>query len=772
MRKKTVKKITFASLSVGIFCLVVAVISFCLSLPIAEGEISIPHLQNTVKIYRDDMGKPSITGDSRLDISAAMGFIHAQERFFQMDLFRRSAAGELSELFGSQLIAFDKSRRVHRFRSLAKKILDNLPDYEKNILNAYTQGVNAGLKAFKVYPPDYKLLCMHPKPWLIEDSILVGLGMYFELQYPDAEPCTLRGMIYENVRENLANFLLKFPSRWDIQYFEQNNNEVSFDHISILDELKLQNETLKNCTHYQPKMKGSNQWAQRIADKGSPQASIACDMHLGLSAPNIWYLVSIAYNDQELGKIQASGVTIPGNPCLVIGTNTGFAWGFTNAYLDTSGIVLLEEGKSPSSYMTPEGEEDLLQFEETIKVRGKKSVPFTFTWSRWGPVRDKPLNGWNAAISWNAYAVDSFNLKLLDLEKTSSVLEAFKICQSIRIPVQNCMMADAHGNIGWCFAGKLPEYTFYKPRKSSELNDESEKIQKDISSKNILNPPSGVICTANNRVMPEKVISGCYLNPIRAYQINETLQSAKNNFSLTSKQLQSDNRAIFMDRWYRIMLDYLPEDTQWEAMRAELLAWDGKCCKESRGYCLIRSFREKCHEKILKTFLAPCLNLDPMLNTTVCDFEEPVFEYLRLALIEKNVNGLDDNLIEIYREIFNEHKLCIHKKLPWGHHHQVVLRHPLSFIAQILSPFTDMKSCPIDGDYFVPKVLSENEGASIKMIVTFGSENCSEVSLPSGQSGHFLSKSYRIFHKMWLNDQYMSILPGKAVQTLTAYPAK
>jgi len=770
MARVDYKKITISVLLFIVLCVVVVATNLVLSMPVVKGKINIPELQGEVIVNRDKADMLTIIGDSRLDISIAMGFVHAQERFFQMDLLRRSASGELAEIFGSQLVDFDKSRRIHRFRDISNKILAGLSDYEREILTAYTDGVNAGLRALRSSPIEYKLLFQDPRPWTLEDSILVGLNMYFELQYPNAEPCILRGMIQDHLQESLSEFLLHQSSKWDSHYFQEESYDIQMPIFKHVEE----KESAVMLKDNHPKMKGSNQWAKRQLIDGKAEASIACDMHLGLSVPNIWYMVTIVYNDQEFGKIEASGATIPGNPCIVIGTNKNVAWGFTNAYFETSGLILLEKGSESKSYITHEGEKNLIELTEIIQVRGEKNIPFRIKWTDWGPLRTKQYDRYDTAISWCAYSSDSFNLGLLNMEKVKTVLEGFKVCEGVRIPVQNCVLADSQGNIGWCIAGKLPEHKFYRPKKSSEVICEYNQIMAEVYSKKIYNPPSGLICTANNKILPEQLIPGCYLNPIRAYQIKKKLESTKASFSTISKTIQSDNRALFMDRWYKLMLEVIPLGEEWDELRRELGMWDGRCSKNSRGYCLIRSFREKCYNMVLKRLLSPCLARDPGLDITVCDFEEPVFKYLQLNFFEtsgKEFEELKNTLTTLLKEIVEEHSNCICNKLTWGSHDQTSVRHPLSLVIKVLSPLLDMKGLPLDGDYFVPKVLSLNEGASIKLIVSFERETHAIVSLPVGQSGHPLSRSYRIFHKMWANDEYISLFPESPTKTLELHPA-
>lgn len=191
-----------------------SIVLMWLSLPQNEGVVALTGLQNSVVIERDGRGVPTIRGESRSDVAQALGFLHAQERFFQMDLMRRAAAGELAELFGKEAISFDKERRFHQLRANAKKIYTNLSQEERELLAAYTQGVNQGLNALTVRPFEYLVLGMKPKEWLKEDSLLVGLSLFFELQDAKGSFDLARGYMQKELTSDLYDFFMNNGSIW------------------------------------------------------------------------------------------------------------------------------------------------------------------------------------------------------------------------------------------------------------------------------------------------------------------------------------------------------------------------------------------------------------------------------------------------------------------------------------------------------------------------------------------------------------------------------
>jgi penicillin amidase len=167
------------------------------SLAQLDGEARMPGATGPITIARDALGIPTITAATRADVARGLGFLHAQDRFFQMDLARRRAAGELSELFGSAALKLDTRTRVLRLRARAQRSLELGSAEERAILGAYVEGVNAGLRALAVKPPEYLLLRMEPKPWSMEDSMLVAASMFLTLNDSEAQRESRRAAVYE-----------------------------------------------------------------------------------------------------------------------------------------------------------------------------------------------------------------------------------------------------------------------------------------------------------------------------------------------------------------------------------------------------------------------------------------------------------------------------------------------------------------------------------------------------------------------------------------------
>ncbi|XIH70637.1 hypothetical protein C1N58_21125 (plasmid) [Pantoea sp. SGAir0180] len=262
-------------------------------------------------------GVPDIIAADSQSAYFALGFLHGQDRFFQMDLLRRSAAGELAALVGKGGIRIDRQRRIFQLRERVRRELLALPEDQRQRLASYTAGVNAGLHALKSRPFEYWLLRTSPESWRDEDSLLVIAAMYFDLQGTQPGREYARGWIARN-NPSQAGFLLPAGSRWDMPL----SGNVPLSSVipnTAPDWWGKPGDT--GGMKIGEDMKGSNGWL--IVRDG--KAFLANDMHLGLTLPGIWYQAQIQYVQQN-EKIKQAGITLPGVPFLISGSNGNIAW--------------------------------------------------------------------------------------------------------------------------------------------------------------------------------------------------------------------------------------------------------------------------------------------------------------------------------------------------------------------------------------------------------------------------------------------------------------
>jgi penicillin amidase len=327
------------------------------SLPVLDGEVTVAGLAAPVVIERDALGVPTVRGANRLDVARALGFLHAQDRFFQMDLSRRQAAGELAELIGPPMVEADRRMRVHRFRAVARAVVERSSLAEQSLLDAYATGVNAGLAALPRPPFEYLLLRVEPAPWRAEDSVLVLFAMFnvlnTETRWFDAAVATMD----DTLPAQLVDFLVPTGSSWDAPLVGGPLPEPPLPGPEVVDLRRAASTESRTATHGIDERlpAGSNNWAVAGSRSKHGGAVLANDMHLLISVPNTWYRASLVWPSGD-GERRITGVTLPGTPAVVAGSNGDVAWGFTNTYGDWLDLVVLEEVPGdPGAYRTPEG---------------------------------------------------------------------------------------------------------------------------------------------------------------------------------------------------------------------------------------------------------------------------------------------------------------------------------------------------------------------------------------------------------------------------------
>ena len=530
------------------------------SLPDIDGDIELAGLSAPVSVERDANGVATLRAEDRLDSSRALGFVHAQERFFQMDLMRRRAAGELAELVGAGALPLDRRHRVHRMRARTERSVAGLSAPERARLDAYTEGVNAGRAALGASPFEYLLLRQEPRPWVVADSVLVVASMFFELNDAEGHYESTLGLIHDVLPPELAEFLSPIGTDWDAPVEGEvmatppvpGPGVVFAERVSMSD---ARVQTLSSGTL------GSNNWAVAGTRTTHGGALLANDMHLGHAVPNIWYRAVLS-----TGANTAVGITLPGTPFLIAGSNTHIAWGFTNSNGDWVDLVEIEmHPERADTYRTADGWAAFDVHEETIRVADGLPEVFTVRETIWGPIVDEDHEGTPRAARWIAHDVGGINLNLSKLETAATLDEALAIARESGIPPQNFVCVDASGAIAWTIAGRIPRRFGFDGRLPSSWADGTRGWDGWLDAEDypvIRNPEAGVIWTANARVgggaMLEKLGDGNYDLGARARQIRDDLLALQEASERDMLDVQLDDRALFMGTWR----DFFSRDDQ------------------------------------------------------------------------------------------------------------------------------------------------------------------------------------------------------------------
>jgi penicillin amidase len=759
------------------------------SLPDVDGEIRVSGLSAKVLVERDAAGVPTIQGANRKDVARALGFVHGQERFFQMDLLRRRAAGELAEVLGPALVPADRYHRVHRFRDRARRVLEAASAEERDLLAAYVDGVNSGLEELDSPPFEYFLTGAEAEPWRPEDSILVLFSMFLELNDDRGDRESARGVVRDLLPAELAEFLTPSGTEWDAPLFggallPAPIPEPGVVHLGALEEKRwgwgpsaLKIEPSASSFDFDV---GSNNWALSGAKTRDGRALLASDMHLGHSVPNLWYRAVLRYGADP--PRQLVGVTLPGTPSLIAGSNGQIAWGFTNTGGDWVDLVEIERDPgSPDRYRTPSGMVSFENHREQIAVRGEADVELVVQETIWGPVIDVDHRGEPRALRWIAHDPKAVNLKLQLLEEAGSVSEALALAPSGGIPPQNFVVADREGSIGWTVAGRIPRRIGFDGSlptswASGERTWDGYLAPEEYPK--LSNPPSGAIWTANARVVEGEMLrrmgDGDYALGARAKQIRDSLLAIQNATEKDMLAIQLDDRALFLSRWRELLLGVVRSGKGLEDLEKVLdQGWTGRASIDSTGFRAVRELRRAIFDEVMGTLTAEAHRADSRFHPArLSQVEGPLWKLVRekpAHLVPHPHATWEEWLFAIVSKTAASWPRPLAQRT-WGQANTSAIRHPLSAAVPWLGRWVDAPSHPLPGHTDMPRVQSPSEGASERLVVSPGHEEDGLFHMPGGQSGHPLARYYLAGHEDWEEGRPTPLLPGKTVDALTLVP--
>lgn len=760
------------------------------SLPRYEGKQAVAGLLHTVTLDRDSAGSVTLTGDSRLDLARALGYVHAQERFFEMDLLRRKAAGELAELFGNLALPADRGARRHRFRSRAQAMLQALPDEQQMLLEAYTAGANQGLADLMIRPFPYLLTQTIPRNWRSEDSLLTVLAMYLTLQEGSIHREPKLSVMHSILPESAYRFLTASGGEWDAPLDGKPFEWPAFPTESELDLRYLDEKLLDDIEFEEVYSAGSNGFAV-MGSLTDGKALVANDMHLELRVPNLWFRTRLVYPDHKYSgqMVDITGVSLPGTPAIVVGANHHIAWGFTNAYGDFADWVRITlHPKNPMLYLNQGEWKPLTIRRETIQVKDAPTETLTIAETEWGPILENDHDGTPLALVWAAHHIGAVNLDLTRLESAKDVHEAVKIAPDIGIPAQNLIVGDKTGDIAWTIAGRVParygNFDLDLPANWDKGDRGWQGWAMPESYPRIINPTTGRIWNGNSRVVDGDMLDwlgdGGYELGARSQQIRNGLLARSQFLPVDFLSIQLDNRTLLLERW-KILLDevlIVNQMAEWsQTIQQGLRDWDGQASVQSVSYRLVRNFRHEVMRSALSGFAA-------RIKASRPDFTLPRLNQVEHAiwqLLEHQPEHLLPPGYENWQDLLASSAKGIARiaqsqpnriaSYTWGEENTARIRHPLSqALPEWLARWLDMTADPLPGDHHMPRVQTPNFGASIRFGVAPGDEASGYFHMPGGQSGHPLSPYYGSGHSDWLLGRAGPFLPGATEHRLLLTP--
>jgi penicillin G amidase len=767
------------------------------SLPEIDGALDAPQIQAITSIERDALGTPTIRATSRRDLAFATGVAHCQDRFFQMDLMRRAAAGELAELLGASLVDTDRKYRIHGFRRIAAEIVRDAAAADRELLEAYTAGVNFALEQARAQPWEYTLLRTEPAAWRVEDSVLAAFALYLNLNDSSGTDELARGRLREALPRQLYDFIHPLGTEWDAPVVGGTWQAAPVPGADVFDLRSAQARAValsapRSLAALDEKpFIGSNSWAVAGSHSKDNTALLANDMHLGLRLPHVWYRVRLIVDAADEARRDLVGVTLPGLPLLVAGSNGRIAWGYTNSYGDWTDVVIVDvDPHDAGRYLTAEGSEPFTKRSETIAVlRGDPAI-MEVQGTRWGPVIEREADGRVLALAWTAHDPRATNFRMLDLETAANVDEALTAANRAGVPVQNFLVADTGGRIAWTLMGQIPvrgnyDSTMPQSRRTPGLGWSGWRTPEEYP--RIVDPAPGRLWTANARTIDTQTWltflgDGGYDLGARAAQIRDDLLALPSASAADMMAIQLDDRALFLARWRDLLLDLLNDSAiAGQPSRAQarglIQKWSGRAAADDAGYRIVRATRTQIRKDTFESLTAAARAQYPDTKfTPSAQFEGPLWQLVtqrpahlldpRYPSWEAALLGSLDRVLAELREECGELQRCT-----WGAENTLRMSHPLSAALPFADRWLDMPAQPMPGDQQMPRVQGEAFGASQRLVVSPGREAQGSLQVPGGPVDHPLSPFYGAGHDAWVRGEPTPLLPGEPKHTLILRPA-
>jgi penicillin amidase len=749
-----------------------ALIWWARGLPHLEGDVRLPGLAADVRIVRDKFGVPHIFASSLKDAARALGYLHAQDRFFQMDVTRRVLQGRISEAVGPVALNLDKLNRALDLAGRARDSLAALSPELRDHLTAYAEGVNSWLTdSGQGLPLEYALLGMEPEPWRAEDSVLWGKGMAWKLSANWRQDAA-RAMVAEAYGQQRAERLFppKFPE-WPVtlkpeitRIIPQNpaqqgaaipGRQTSVDSLLMKRLLELPASDAG----------ASNEWVVAGARTVSGKPILANDPHLEFGIPILWYLVRI--NTPEL---TVAGATAPGVPLVLLGQNSHIAWGFTTTDSDAQDLFIeTPSANNPGHYDTPSGPQPIRVETVVIKVKGAEPVPFTRRETHHGPVISdavadaKALAGGDKMVSlaWNGLgradtSAEAF-YRMNRARNWQEFQDALRLHQS---PTQNIVYADREGNIGFMNAGEVPV------RKSGDGRYPANGATGDGDWTGVVpfkgwpslyNPPAGAIVNANNANTDASYphwFGRDQTAGYRAMRIIERLSDLPKHDVDTMGDIQLDTDANHARDLLPFLLKLQPETEQEEEALFLLRDWDHNAQYDRPEALILDWWLLRMNEELLKSGLEPVAPTSGSLNASV------VVSILRTPDGFCGRNGGATDCMDAVRAAFKRTLAELTERYGadpsdwrWGDEHVAIVEN------QVLDKLPGFRTIfgqafPSDGGFYSinrggnlgrpepERPLARKSGAGYRGLYDLADPSRSRFVIATGQSEHPLSPFY------------------------------
>ena len=764
------------------------------AVPSYSGSVKTSGIKSSVEIFRDSVGIPYIFASDDEDAAFALGYLHAQERLFQMDIARRAAEGRLSEVFGSRTLQFDK---MFLTMGLKRNVYSNYKYYSdstKKILQAYSNGVNEYIKDSKgKLSVEFDLLKYEPYDWRPEHSLLLIKMMAWELNISLWADIAYLGIKKKLGIDKAKEIIPDYPENGktiiqsDIKSFADARNDI------INTDREFRKFMGITGTHI-----GSNNWVINGDKSASGKPIIANDPHLAFQAPGKWYAVILKSNNWN-----ACGVTVPGVPVVVIGKNNSISWVLTNVMADDADFYCEKIDSTNNYYFYKGNWQKLQEYEEQIYVKDSALVRIKIKSTHRGPIisnhhpysfmfpgNTESIRG--VSMRWTANEFSDEFLAYYLINKAKNWEEFNSAVTKFSVPGQNFVYADSSGNIGYICGAKLPIRKLNTP---TFLNDGTNDVNDWIGyvpyeeMPKLFNPAQNFIATANNKVINNfrYHISNIWEPASRIARINELL-NFKSKHSVDDFMLyQHDNVSKYASEITPFILnafkDVTIHDENLKKALFMLRKWDFRM-DEFREVpsiyavflnCLLKNiFYDKLGEQLFNEYLflanipyRVLLQLLKQPNSSWFDNQATPEKESRDMTIRKSFSQALSELENQYGDNIT--------KWQWGKLHKVTFKHffsgALPFINNLVNigPFsiggdgttlfnTEYSFCTYpENSLFKQEKFANVLGPSMRFVYDFSKPDEFYLILTTGQSGHIFSSHYSDMTRMWLDGKYFKV---------------
>ncbi len=741
------------------------------SLPRLDGTIQVSGLAARVEVLRDAHGVPHIRAQSLADALFAQGFVTAQDRLWQMDLSRRHAEGQLSEIFGDRTLRYDIESRTLGLHRVAERALTELDPETRRLLKSYARGVNAFLASHRdPLPIEFLILRYQPQPWREVDSVAVAMNLSTSLSQ-SWEDDLMREHVTAKLGKDLASDVFPDHSTLDAPVAE-------VPAFPRTDAPKHGNRNSKFEIRNSPRFSGfdfrvsaslggvgSNNWVLNGSRTKSGKPLLANDPHLSHSIPSVWYMIHLKAPDLDV-----SGVCLAGLPLVIIGHNEHIAWGMTNTGPDVQDLYIESFNfRDPNKYLHNGQWVDAEIRDEVIKVRDQRDYHLTVKVTRHGPVishdGDRDL-----ASRWTALEPHAIRLPFLRIDQANNWQEFTAALRDFAVPMQNFVYADVEGNIGYYAAGLVPirkqgNGAVPVPGSTDDYDWVGFIPFEDLP--HSYNPPSGMLATANGRIVPDSYpffITADWEAPYRTARIFQLLREGSSFTPSDMLRIQADTRAL-EDEWLAKQLlaaaaQHPPESSDAQFALSVLKAWDGQARADSAATLVSEVTRHALLARVLKPKLGDDLSGYHWSMSSI--FLQNVLEQNLTRWLPPNDTDFNMTLMKSLEEGVRRIPSLVHSQSHaawrWGDTIPLTFHHPLSGGLPLLGRLLDVGPFPQAGTGTTVKQTTPRVGPSMRMVVDFSDFDQSQQNITLGESGQAFSPYYRDQFEAWYTGQSFSML--------------